>query len=32
MEHGSIGSFGGKHEHVGTDGPIGQPGLISGDQ
>jgi hypothetical protein len=32
MEHGTVGSVGGKHEHVGTDGPIGQPGLVSGDQ
>jgi hypothetical protein len=28
MEHPS--SVGGKHEHVGIDGPIGQPGLVSG--
>jgi hypothetical protein len=28
MEH--PGSIGGKHEHVGIDGPIGQPGLVSG--
>jgi hypothetical protein len=32
MEHGTVGSVGGKHEHIGTDGPIGQPGLVSGDQ
>ncbi|KAI8932830.1 hypothetical protein NX059_010313 [Plenodomus lindquistii] len=32
LEHQSEGGFTGKREHVGVDGPIGNPNMISGDR
>lgn len=32
LEHHNEGDFGGKREHIGVDGPIGHPDLISGDR